>query len=268
MEWTDIYASRQNKTILKGTVTGVEDYTVNGEEVPCLVLSNPKGLIPLPESGITPGSNKYSTLNRMVSFIGQEITFIVIAIDRENELYIASRKAALEKISQHTWNFLKEDQIRTAVVRKHLRTFTASGKERTVGLVVEIDGVEGLLPAGEISHGYTEEIPPLGEQIKVKVIKADKETGKLVVSRKAVLPDPWPVCAEKYKKGGIYTGTVTGIAEYGVFVTLEPGVASLCRHPRVGKVSPGDRVAVTILSVNPDKKRIAGFISRVILKAS
>lgn len=268
MEWTDIYASRQNRTILTATVTGVEDYKIHDEEVPCLVLSNPKGLIPIHESGIEPGQNKNITMSRLINFLGQEVNFIVIAIDRENELYVASRKQALEKIAQRTWNSLKENQIRPAVVRRRIRTFTAAGKERTVGLVVEIDGVEGLVPAGEISHGFAEDLPQLGEKITVKVLQVDPDKKKLLLSRKAVLPDPWPACAEKYKKGGVYTGIVTGIAEYGVFVTFEPGVASLCRHPRVGKVSEGDLVAVSIQSVNTDKKRISGYISRIILKAS
>ena len=269
MDWTDIYASRQNRTVLTASVTGVEEFVLNNNPFLCLVMQDgdTKGLIPLPESGIEPGPNKYATINRLMNFLNQEIAFVVIGIDRENNLYVASRKQALEKLSSRTWQFLKPDQIRNAIVRRYYKTFTPEGREKLIGIIVEIDGIEGILPSGEISHGFTEDLPQPGEEIQVKIIKADPENKKLVVSRKALLPDPWPACTLKYKKGGTYMGTVTGIAEYGVFINFEPGVSALCKHPKAGKVSPGDKVAVTVISVDPQKKRITGAISRIVFRA-
>lgn len=267
MDWQDIYASRQNQTAITATVTGIEEVDLRGENVYCLVTGPIRGLIPLSETGIEPGPNKGATLARLTNFLNQEISFVVIGIDRENEFFIASRKQALEKQAARAWQSLKENQIRNAVIRRYIKYFK-DGKERIKGAIIEIDGVEGLLPVQEISHGFASELPQPGKEIPVKILKVDPANQKLVVSYKAVLPDPWENCAQKYKRLGIYTGTVTGVAEYGVFVSLEPGVNVLCRHLKAGKTDKGDKVAVLILKIMPEKRQISGIINKVLYKAS
>ena len=271
MQWTEIYASRQNRSILTSTVTGVEEITVNGEKIPCLIVGeNIKGIIPVTESGIEPGPGPAATRSRLMNLLCQEISFIVIGIDRENEIFTASRAEALKKQSAQTWQTIKPGQVRTAIARRYCRTTDqTTGRQHNLGIFVEIDGIETLLPVSEISHGWVEDLSiiPLGEKIPVKVLSADPENKKISVSHKAVLPDPWPGCLKKYHKGGIYTGTVSGVVEYGVFVALEPGVNCLCKHPRAGKLDRGDAVAVAINSISPEERRINGAVVRILRKS-
>ncbi|NSW83984.1 MAG: 30S ribosomal protein S1 [Syntrophothermus sp.] len=270
MDWTDIYASRQNRSVLRGTVVGVEEVPLESQKVPCLVLGPEiKGIIPLQESGVEPGPTNGATRGRMLTLIGQEIPFIVIGIDRENNLYVASRSEAVKKLSSQVWSQLQEGIEKEAVVRRHIRGVNSQGKTINIGAVVEMDGVEAFLPVQEISHGWVEdlEVLPLGEKVRVKIIKLDREKQKITVSLKALQPDPWPECARKYAKNGVYIGTVTGVAEYGVFVALEPGVNCLCRHPKAGKLSRGDKVAVVLLSVSPAERKMSGAVSRIVRKS-
>jgi len=268
LEWADIYASRQNHSILNSEVIGVEEVSLSGEKVPCLVVGQRiKGIIPLKETTVEPGPNKNITRARLSNLIGQEVAFVVIAIDRENDLFVASCSEAANKMASRTWAHLEEGQEKEAIVRRYVRV--SDPKPVNLGIVVEIDGVEAFLPVQEISHGWVNDLSvvPLGEKIKVKIVSIDREKQKITVSLKALLPDPWPGCVKKYLKRGTYMGTVTGIAEYGVFVSFEPGVNCLCRHPKAGRVEKNDRVAVTVTSVNPEERKINGFIVRVVRKS-
>ncbi|NRB65680.1 MAG: S1 RNA-binding domain-containing protein, partial [Saprospiraceae bacterium] len=54
-------------------------------------------------------------------------------------------------------------------------------------------GKSGLLHVSEISHSRIENVAEHfqeGDQVKVKLIGVDKKTGKLRLSRKALLPRP------------------------------------------------------------------------------
>jgi len=74
-----------------------------------------------------------------------------------------------------------------------------NGKVKTIvdfGAFVEIlPGKDGLLHISEISHKRLpsmEGVLQVGEEIKVKLIDIDKKSGKLKLSRKALLPKPEP----------------------------------------------------------------------------
>ena len=78
------------------------------------------------------------------------------------------------------------------------------------------------------------------------------------------MENPFLECVERYKKNGEYVGTVSGVAEYGIFVNLEEGVDTLARHLKFQNVQKGDQVLVRILSVDVKKERISGRIIRVL----
>ncbi len=61
------------------------------------------------------------------------------------------------------------------------------------GVFVEFMGKSGLLHVSEISHSRIEKVEDYfkeGDEVKVKLIDIDKKTGKLRLSRKALLPRP------------------------------------------------------------------------------
>ncbi len=61
------------------------------------------------------------------------------------------------------------------------------------GVFVEFNGKSGLLHISEISHSHIDKIEDFfkeGDEVKVKLIGVDKKTGKLRLSRKALLPKP------------------------------------------------------------------------------
>lgn len=266
--WPEVFASRQNRTILKWPVTGVEEVNLrsgengeNSKKIPCLVVSKErvKGLIPLQEAGIKIDEKKTVNRARMIKYLGQDVAFVVIGIDRERDLFIASRRAALEQLKARTWPNLQEGMVVKAVARKIYNN----------NVVVEFDGIEANLPVWEISHGWVDEIFDIiqpGDEFDVKIIELDSENEKVTVSIKALIPNPWPDAAKRYQKRGVYQGTVTGVTRYGVFVALEPGVNALCKHLRTNKyqVQKGDIVAIQVIRINPDEGKINGQVMRLI----
>lgn len=271
--WPEVYSSRQNKSPLKWPVIGVEEHvprrSEGKEKVLCLVVGKEriKGLIPLSESGVNPGPSKAMTKSRLLGLLGQELDFIVTHIDTDGEVFLASRKAALERLSGRTWSDLKEGAVRTCVARRVHRG----------GVVVEIGGVEGFLPASEISYGWVDEIVDViqpGETFDVKIKELDRDKERLVVSVKDTAPNPWPDAAKRYAAKSYYCGLVTGVTNYGIFVMLEPGVNALLRHFRSGVPRKGDEIAFVIgsidLMVNDGQAagRIRGTPVRVLRRAA
>ena len=85
--WPEVYASRQNRSILTWPVIGVEKH--NGTM--CLVVGKErvKGLIPIEETGIKEGSNERTTTTRLMNFDNQEISIIIHTPHKKNKIFIA-----------------------------------------------------------------------------------------------------------------------------------------------------------------------------------
>jgi len=93
-----------------------------------------------------------------------------------------------------------------------------------------------LLGAG---CGILLEVVKEGEEIEVKVLRVDREKGKISLGRKQVLPDPWEGIEDRYPVGAVVEGEVTRTAPFGAFVQLEPGVEGLVHISEVSATHVG-----------------------------
>jgi small subunit ribosomal protein S1 len=110
------------------------------------------------------------------------------------------------------------------------------------------------------------EIVKTGDEITVKVLQVDEGREKISLGLKQLTADPWSRVESAYEVGQIRTGRVTRVADFGVFVELEPGIEALAHastFPATGraqdwatKVEPGTTAAFEILSLDVEKKRI------------
>jgi small subunit ribosomal protein S1 len=196
------------------------------------------------------------------SFVNQKFKAIVTeAKPRERNLVI-SRREFLEQeraeLRERTWATLEEGQTRDGVVRS-IKPF---------GAFVDIGGVDGLLPIGEMSWSRIAKVDDLvktGDQVKVKVLKIDSVARKLTLGLKQLSPSPWQLAAEKYPRGALVKGKVSKIMDFGAFVEIEPGLEGLIhiselspnRVRRVADiVKAGQEVEVRILKVEPESKKM------------
>ncbi|KKT31361.1 MAG: 30S ribosomal protein S1 [Microgenomates group bacterium GW2011_GWF2_45_18] len=122
--------------------------------------------------------------------------------------------------------------------------------------------IEGLVHISEISWEKVEDpkrYMKQGDNVRVKVLSLDKETGKLNLSIKQMSDDPWLQVADLFPEGTSVQGVVSRLAPFGVFVNLRPGIDGLIHISKlpVGQEPKiGEKIEVTVEKVEAESKRI------------
>ena len=164
------------------------------------------------------------------TFVGQTLSFLVTEIKDGGRSIVVSRRKLLEVEGRE----LRDRAISSLEKGKIIRgTVTAV---REFGAFVDLGGIEGLIPASELSHergiAVADRIKA-GEEIEAQVldIKDDEKGGKrITLSLKALLPAPERPAAKanaakqpsaKLAIGAVVKGKVVRIETYGVFVQVE-----------------------------------------------
>src|SRR5208337_2145405 len=141
------------------------------------------------------------------------------------------------------------------------------------GLTVDILGARAFLPGSQVDLRPVRNLDGMkGHDIDVRIIKLNKKRGNIVVSRKQLLEEEQAEkrtkTLEHLEEGGILTGTVKNLTDYGAFVDLG-GIDGLLHitdmswgrltHPR-DLVNVGDQIQVKVLKFDKDKQRVSlGF---------
>lgn len=81
--------------------------------------------------------------------------------------------------------------------------------------------------------------------------------GRITASCKDPSLDPWNDAANQIPVGGVVSGPVVSVADFGAFVRIAPGVDGLVHRSKLSRVpSQGDTLEVRILSVDPSARRV------------
>lgn len=197
-------------------------------------------------------------------FLNQWLECEVAEVNRRGKGLVLSRRRLLDRERdahrEQLLTTLEPGQTYKGVVRR-LADF---------GAFVDIgQGVEGLLHVSDISYarvGRPGDILKEGQEIEVKVLKLDREKGRISLGMKQLVTDPWTTAASRYSDGATLEGRVTKLMNFGAFVELEPGLEGLLpvsemswtqrvHHPNdVLKVD--DRVRVVLLGMDAEKKKL------------
>jgi small subunit ribosomal protein S1 len=194
--------------------------------------------------------------------VGKRLPFAVTQYAKRGRDVVLSRRALLETEAK---------EKREEALGKLEIGAVVDGTVRTVvpfGAFVDVGGVEGLVPLSEMSHNRADQpkdVFKVGEPCKVKVLRVD-EKGKLWLSRKAAIDDPWNQVAQKYAQGTKHKGTVARLQPFGAFIELEPGIDGLIHtadlsvkrieHPEE-LVKVGQEIDIVVASVDARQHRIA-----------
>jgi small subunit ribosomal protein S1 len=137
------------------------------------------------------------------------------------------------------------------------------------GAFVDLGGVQGLVPASELSHsrvGRAADRLRVGESVSVKVLRVDPDKGKVTLSLKALEGDPWLAVAGRLRERHVVRGRAVRATDFGVFVELLPGVDGLLHVSEIPRsrqgalreaAAAGAELAVMVMSIDSDKRRIA-----------
>jgi small subunit ribosomal protein S1 len=156
---------------------------------------------------------------------GDEVEATVVDLENENgELELSFRYAGHQKAWETLNKLLESKEITSAKVLDANKG----------GLIIKLASVIGFLPVSQlspenyprVSGGDKSKILEklkefMGKNIEVRVIDADERNEKLIVSEKAVWEEQQKGLIDKYKVGDIVEGTVTAVADFGIFVKFD-----------------------------------------------
>ncbi|OGR00890.1 MAG: 30S ribosomal protein S1 [Deltaproteobacteria bacterium RIFOXYA12_FULL_61_11] len=248
--WDEIAIAFENDQLVEGRIV---ERVKGGLSVSIGV----KAFLPGSQIDLTPVRN-------LDALLGNVYKFKIIKFNKKRANIVLSRRALLEKereqLKKETLKILEEGVILRGIV-KNITEY---------GAFVDLGGIDGLLHITDISWGrvnHPSDVFSIGDEIKVKILKFDRETERVSLGLKQTTPDPWELAAAKYKIGDKVNGKIVSITDYGAFVELEQGIEGLIhisemswikrvKHPSK-MVALGDAVEVMILDVIPEKRRIS-----------
>jgi ribosomal protein S1 len=181
----------------------------------------------------------------------------VIEVERQQRRLVLSERDTDSINRRQLFEQLTPGETRNGVVR-HIVDY---------GAFVDLGGVDGLLHVSELDWHYVthpDKVLNEGDQIQVFVLSVDKKRQRIRLSRKRLLPDPWPVVSKRLREGQVVRGTVTRTTRYGLFVDIGEGIEGLARIPEASdgmgsRTSPtsGTMVSVRVLSIDDRRRRIS-----------
>lgn len=199
--------------------------------------------------------------------IGQELTVKVIEVDQDRRrLIFSEREAQKESRAREKVRLMSE------LKEGEMRTGTVTGL-RDFGAFVNLGGADGLIHVSELAWhrvDHPRDILSVGQEIEVHVLNLDRDTNRIALSLKRLLPDPWEDAAERYHEGQLVEGEVTNVVDFGAFVALDDGLEGLLHLSEMGDgslkepysyVKKGDQLSLRISHLEPEKRRV-GFTQR------
>lgn len=206
-------------------------------------------------------SNK--RVNDLSTLVGKDLEVKVIEFEKRNNRIVVSRRVVEEKIAKEekdkVWDSIKSGEKRRGTVTR-LAKF---------GAFVDIGGIDGLIHLNDMSWSRVnkpEDVLSVGDEVEVFVQEVDKAKGRISLSLKDVLQNPWDNVPKKYKINDVLNGKVSKFIKVGAFVEVEPGVEGFVHiseitDENISKPSDaleiGKEVKVKVLDINNEDNKMS-----------
>ena len=202
------------------------------------------------------GGEKQKILEKLKSFVGEELTVRVLDAAERDEKLILSEKSI--------W----EEQQKNVISRYRIGD-RVEGEVTAVtdfGAFVKFDSLEGLVHISEIAWhriDHPKDVIKIGDHVQAEIIGI--QGSKIFLSMKKLVDDPWKRVVSRYEIGTTVRGKILKANPFGFFVELDPEihglahVSELSEKPikdplEVAKV--GDVLDWKIISIEPDHHRL------------
>ena len=216
-------------------------------------------------SAFLPGSQvDLRPVRNLDKLLGETFQFKIIKLNKRRGNIVLSRRVLLEELRESlradTLKGLEEGQVVEGVV-KNLTDY---------GCFIDLGGIDGLLHITDMSWGrvnHPSDVLAVGDKIKVKVLKFDRDKERVSLGLKQIAPDPWLDVEAKFPVGSRVHGKVVSLTDYGAFIELEEGVEGLIhvsemswtkriKHPNK-LLNIGDDVESVVLALDTPNRRIS-----------
>jgi small subunit ribosomal protein S1 len=198
-------------------------------------------------------------------YVGKRLTFKIMEYKDNGRSILVSNRIIHEEARAARIEALKASLQEGMVVTGTIASI------QSYGAFVDLGGIQALLPVSEIDRARVEDIGSrlsVGQEIQALVLKIDWRSERISLSMKSLLADPWDGAFERYPEGSKHAGKVVRLADFGAFVSLEPGVDGLVHVSEIAKASRsgargepslklGQTLSVEILGVDQAGRRIS-----------
>jgi small subunit ribosomal protein S1 len=239
-------------TLVAGLITGA---IKGGVEVD---IGGVRAFAPASGMDLHPANANFTAL------VGQQMEFKVTQFDKAGRDVVVTRRPMLEAEAherrKHALSLLQTGQVTPGVVRTVVEwgVFVA---------LPDAENVEGLVHVSEATHDPQANLFELfkhGDRFDVKILEID-ERGKIWLSRKALIEDPWGAARKQFAPGSRHKGKVVRLERFGAFVALESGIDGLLHvtdlsferidHPK-DVLSEGQELEVVVHYFDARSKKI------------
>lgn len=186
------------------------------------------------------------------TLIGQTINVIVTEVDLENNRLIFSQRGKVsEDVSKKLKGFKAGDEVKGRLVA--ILPF---------GLVVDLDGVEGLVFISDVSWEKVENLESMykvGQEVEAQVLGIDEDLGRVNLSIKHLTEDPFKKLAEKYQADEVVKGEISQVTETGVVVKLDEELMGFLPASKMEgsvKYEIGQQMSFLVDSSDAQKRRV------------
>ncbi len=240
---------------------------IDKDEILVDIGAKAEGIIPSREM------QSLSSDNRAAMAVGDDIlVFVIQTEDREGRTILSVDKARQEK----SWRRLQQAYEKGDIIGAEVVNYNKGG------LLVNLDGVRGFVPASQVSvisrgpeaQKQSDMARLVGSELTLKIIEINRNRNRLILSERQAVQEVREVKKDELlselREGDVRSGVVSSVCDFGAFVDIggADGLVHLSelswsriRHPgEILKV--GDRVDVYILSIDNERKRIALSIKR------
>lgn len=166
---------------------------------------------------------------------GEQVSAKVVDLDNEEGYKeLSLQEAGREK----RWLDLKKMKDENTVLELPVQ------KANTGGLILHLSGIEGFLPASQLSAKnyprvdggdkdkiYQELQKLVGKPIKVRVLDLDPHENKLIFTEKGLSQEAIRERISRYKVGDIVEGVITGVVDFGAFMKFGPSALLVGTSP-------------------------------------
>ena len=161
------------------------------------------------------------------------------------------------------------ERLEKAMAAEELIEGTITDKVKG-GFTVEIDSVKAFLPGSQVDiRPVKDSIEIENQTLEFKIMNMDKKRNNIVVSRRAILEQNSAINSQeildKLSEGGLITGIVKNLTDYGAFVDLG-GLDGLLhitdiswkrvKHPSE-LLEVGQELEVKVLSFDKERNRVS-----------
>lgn len=194
--------------------------------------------------------------------VGQEIDVKIIELDASKKRL----RVSLKQLSDKPFDIFTKQYKEGDILNGKVVTLT------NFGAFIRFNNVDGLLHNEDYSWDKNSKCIgnlKIGDEIKVKILKINKEEAKISVSRKLLLESPVEIFSKSHKIDSAVSGKVVEIKDFGIFVNICENIDALIRNEDIFPMKKedihiNDIIEANIVNIDTKNNKIRLSIKRFI----